>query len=91
MRNAVEIGDLERANKYRKHVLAGIRSLMQNAISDKIDCFHMLRIRRAIGALKMKEYNNMVRCDTTEHALRCVLTILENFDEKFFDKDFSFS
>lgn len=86
---ALDAGDIEKANKYRKHVISGIRSMMQNAIADDIDCFHMLRIRRAIGAVKMKEYNNQVMCDTVEHVLRCVLTILEDFDEKFFEEEFS--
>lgn len=80
-RLAEEVGDYDRAQKYRAAILRGTRSLMQLQYTDDIDMYYINQRDRVQGGLRTTVYDNTIRVDNVQHAYMAVRKIPSLFSE----------
>ncbi|HEX7036082.1 MAG TPA: hypothetical protein VF210_09920 [Pseudomonadales bacterium] len=80
-RLAKDLGERRRAERYRKAIIGGLRSLMQLQFVDEIDMYYIGRRSWVAGAMRTTVYDNEIRCDNVQHGLMAMFEILEHFDE----------
>ncbi len=78
-RLARELGDRERAEKYRLAIVRGLRSLMQLQFADDLDMFYISNRDRVRGGLRTTVYNSEIRVDNVQHGLMAMMKILKTF------------
>ncbi|MGB1581609.1 MAG: hypothetical protein ACPHER_08885 [Nevskiales bacterium] len=73
--------DVERAERYRKSIIRGLRSVMQLQFDSDLDMFYVPKALhpRVYGGMRTTVYNNEIRCDNVQHNLMAVLKILQGF------------
>ena len=71
---AKELGDNERAAKYKGAVLLGARSLMQLQFKEGN--------KKVLGGIRKTIDNNELRIDNTQHTVMAFIQILNSFDDK---------
>lgn len=78
---AREVGDRDRADRYRRAILGGLRSAMQLQFVDDIDMFYVSKRKQKLvrGGIRTTVYNSYIRCDNVQHNLMAMLKILEAF------------
>jgi hypothetical protein len=79
-RLAVHVGDKTRAEKYKRIIKRGLRSLMQIQYTDDIDMFYIHQKDRVLGGLRTTEADNSIRVDNVQHALMGLQRILRTFN-----------
>lgn len=87
---AREVGDRERADRYRRAIIGGLRSAMQLQFVDDIDMFYVPAGKRDLvrGGIRTTVYNSYIRIDNVQHNLMAMLKILEAFrpEDYVFDR-----
>ena len=80
---ALETGDKERAENYRKVIVRGIRSVAQLQYQDEVDMFYVSKKKRNYvkGGIRTTVYDNQIRCDNVQHNLLALYKILNSFNE----------
>jgi len=78
-RLATEVGDRDRADRYRVVIRRGLRNVMQLQFRDDVDMFYVQEPDRVVGGVRTEVYNNAVRVDNVQHNLMAVLKILDTF------------
>ncbi|MCW2679139.1 MAG: hypothetical protein JWM62_540 [Frankiales bacterium] len=76
---AVAVGDRERAEKYRRVVVRGLRNVMQLQFDDDIDQFYVTKKDRVRGGIRTEVYDNEIRVDNVQHNLMATLKVLARF------------
>lgn len=72
--------DADRAERYRRAICRGIRSLMQLQFADDVDMYYVSQRDYVEGGLRTTVYNNEIRVDNIQHGLMALLKILPIFD-----------
>lgn len=78
------LGDMARAEAYRRAILLGLRSLRQLQFRHPSDMFYLARRDRVLGALRTTTYDNTIRIDNVQHGLMAIHRILDLWDEAAF-------
>jgi hypothetical protein len=73
---AQQIGEQERADRYRTTILRGLRSLSQLTFKDEVDMFYISKRKTVRGGVQTTEYDNVIRVDNVQHALAAIDKIL---------------
>lgn len=79
-----ELGDRDRAERYRVGITRGLRSVMQLQFDDDVDMFYISKRDRVRGGLRTTVYDNTVRVDNVQHNLMAALKVLDRFGERDF-------
>jgi len=82
---AQEVGEIQRAERYRMAIKRGLRSIAQLTFKDDGDMFYVSKRNRLRGGVKTTEYNNVVRVDNVQHALMAIHKVLDAFSDRDFD------
>ncbi len=80
-RQAKDLSDATRREKYRVALVRALRSMMQLQFVDDVDTFYVADPKPVLGGLRTSEYNNDIRCDNVQHPLMGILKILKLFEE----------
>jgi len=73
---ARQVGDSDRAARYRLAILRGLRSLMQLQFRDETDMYYVSKRERVLGGIRTEVYDNTIRVDNVQHGLMGILKIL---------------
>ena len=76
---ARDLGQVQRADSYRRAILLGLRSLMQLQFRDGSDMFYLARRARVAGGLRSATFDNTIRLDNVQHGLMAIWRILAVF------------
>jgi hypothetical protein len=74
---AKELCETERADRYRKAIRRGLRSLAQLTYKDDCDLSYITKKNAARGGVRTTEYNNAIRIDSVQHAFMAVQKVLK--------------
>jgi hypothetical protein len=72
---AAAVGDRVRADRYRRSLLRGLRSLMQLTFADDVDLYYVVDRERVRGGVRTTEYENEIRVDNVQHNLLGIMEI----------------
>ncbi len=78
---AKEVGDEVRAERYRRAMLQGIRSLMQLQFVDDVDTYYVVKKDDVLGGIRTTVYNNTIRVDNVQHSLMGLMKLIPAFDK----------
>ena len=81
---ALETGDIERIESYRKAIRLGLRSALQLEFRDDVDMFYVSKRDAVRGGLRTTVYDNEIRVDNVQHVLMAVHKVLATFREEDF-------
>ncbi|MHC4872196.1 MAG: hypothetical protein ACYTFY_10160 [Planctomycetota bacterium] len=81
---AVQVGDNERADRYRKAVVLGIRYLLQLQIIDRYDTWCMPEPEKASGGFKDSVDNYYIRLDNQAYCISALSKALQVLSEPDF-------
>ena len=76
---ARQMGDVKRAEAYRRAIVKGLRSVMQLQFADEVDMYYVSKKVAVQGGLRTTVYDNRIRVDNVQHNLMAVLKILAHF------------
>jgi hypothetical protein len=79
---ARRLGEVERADAYRRAMLRGLRSLRQMQFRSSADMFYIQRRSRVQGGLRSSGFDNTLRIDNVQHGLMAIFNILDHFSEE---------
>lgn len=83
-RMARELGEAERAERYRLALVRAVRSIMQQTFLEPIEAWYCPERGMNIGGTRTTVYNAKVRCDNVQHALMGLMKILTHFGDDDF-------
>lgn len=86
-RLAIETGDVARANRYRRVIWRGLRSIRQLQLLDDVDMFYISKRDRVRGGVRTEVYDNTIRVDNVQHCLMALLKLSQM--RVFMEQDFS--
>ena len=76
---ARDLGQVQRAETYRRAILRGLRSLMQLQFRDEGDMFYLAKRDRVAGGLRSSTFDSTIRIDNVQHGLMAIWRILAEF------------
>ena len=74
---ALETNDITRANRYRRVIWRGIRSIRQLQFLDNVDMFYISKRERVRGGVRTEVYDNTIRIDNVQHGLMALLKLTQ--------------
>jgi hypothetical protein len=79
-RMAKEVGDKERAERYRLAMARGLRSMMQLQFVDDVDMYYVTNRDMTRGGIRTSVFRSEIRVDNVQHPLMGIIKILREFE-----------
>jgi hypothetical protein len=78
-RLAVALGDQKRQESYKRAIMRGLRSMMQQQFVDEVDMFYISKRTPVLGGIRTNVYDNAIRVDNVQHPLMGIIRVLDQF------------
>ncbi len=78
-RLAREVGDAERAERYRISIVRNLRNIQQLTYRDELEAFLTKDWEASLGGVRTNLHNSDIRCDNVQHILMGIMKVTASF------------